>query len=151
MVARSGVEQRLVKLPFTVENMISAGPAGGRHMHLLPSVIFHEAQLVKFLIVNAVWNTCHGILLQDSYLFKQSEGDENFACKDTTPSFLLNPEHQLHRGLQNIFFPFTRVDRLAWNYFIIQTCLHVQLALVCTAPAKAHSVSRRSNFLNLRG
>lgn len=76
--------------------------------------------------------------------------DENFACEDTTPSFPLNPEHQLHRGLPTHFF-LTGVDRLAWNYFIIQTRLHVQLALVCTAPAEAHSASRRSNFQNLRG
>lgn len=70
----------------------------GRRMHLLPSVIFHEAQLVKFLIVNAVWNTCHGIPTCLSKAMKISP------ARDTTPSFLLNPEHQLHRGLQNIFF-----------------------------------------------
>lgn len=78
--------------------------------------------------------------------------DENFACEDTTPLFPLDPVHQLHRGLRLIFFFFsTGVDRLAWNYFIIQTRLHVQLALVCTAPAEAHSASRRSNFQNLGG
>lgn len=53
------------------------------------------------------------------------------------------------RSPEYFFFPLPRVDRLAWNYFIIQTCLHVQLALVCTAPAEAHHASLRSNFLNL--
>lgn len=37
-------------------------------------VIFHEAQLVKFLIVNAAWDTCHGTFLQDSYMFKHRGG-----------------------------------------------------------------------------
>lgn len=143
VLARAGVKQRLVKLLLTVENMISAG---GRHMHLLPSVIFHEAQLVKFLIGNAVWNTCHGIRLQDSYFLKQREGGENFACKDTTPSFLLNPEHQLHRGLQNIFF-----------FLLLEsTDLHGITLLskhACTSSWLVFALlrePRRSNFLNVR-
>lgn len=65
---------------------------------LLPTVIFSQAQVLKFLIMNVVCNMCHGVLLQNSCILSEV-GRLKLACKDMTPSFPFTPEHQLRRGL----------------------------------------------------
>lgn len=123
---------------FTVENMISAATCT-------------SCRLLSYFMKLNLWNSWLWMLsgirvmgfLQDSSLLSKVRVMKIYSLIPPQPRAPTAPRSPKH------FFPFTRVDRLAWNYFIIQTCLHVQLALVCAAPAEAHSVSRRSNFLNL--
>lgn len=147
VLARAGVKQRLVKLPFNCGKYDKC-----RRPPHAPLAVCHiswssarEIPDWECCLEYVSWDSLAGFLLFEAtwggWKFRLQRNNSLIPPQPRAPTAPRSPKH--------FFFPFTRVDPLAWNYFIIQICLHVQLAGVCTAPAEAHSEPRRGNFLNV--